>query len=71
MIAGGTDLFCRERRFGTSPAAAGTMPAGPAALAATAWKIDRPAALSVVPLAAWLGFATVLAGEVWRRNPQT
>ncbi len=68
MIGGWTELFFREQRTGASTAAAGAMALGTTALAATAWKIDRPAAVSVLPLAAWLGFATVLAGEVWRRN---
>jgi tryptophan-rich sensory protein len=68
MIGGWTELFFRERRTGASTAAAGAMAAGAGALVATAWKVDRPAAASIVPLAAWLGFATLLAEEVWRRN---
>lgn len=68
MIGGWTELFFREQRTGASTAAAGAMALGTTALAATAWKVDRPAAVSVLPLAAWLGFATILAGEVWRRN---
>ncbi|WP_230481568.1 TspO/MBR family protein [Sphingomonas sp. Leaf21] len=68
MIGGWTELFFRERRIGTSTVAAGTMAVGTAALAATAWKIDRPAAASVMPLATWLAFATILSGEVLRRN---
>jgi len=68
MIGGWTELFFRARRPGPSAVAAGAMTLGTATLAATAWKIDRPAAASVVPLAAWLGFATVLASEVARRN---
>lgn len=68
MIGGWTELFFRERRTGASTAAAGAMAIGTTALAATAWKVDRPASVSVMPLAAWLGFATLLAGEVWRRN---
>ncbi|MDY0958404.1 TspO/MBR family protein [Sphingomonas sp. CFBP8993] len=68
MIGGWTELFFRERRTGASTAAAGAMAVGAGALVSTAWKVDRPAAASVVPLAAWLGFATLLAEEVWRRN---
>ena len=67
---GWTELFFRERRTGASTAAAGAMAIGTTALAATAWKVDRPASVSVIPLAAWLGFATLLAGEVWRRNAE-
>lgn len=68
MIGGWTELFFRRRLLATSAAAAGAMAAGTAALAATAWKVDRPAATSVLPLAAWLAFATLLSEEVWRRN---
>lgn len=68
MIGGWTELFFRERRTGASTVAAGAMAAGAGALVATAWTVDRPAAASIVPLTAWLGFATLLAEEVWRRN---
>lgn len=68
MIGGWTELFFRRRRTGSSAAAAAAMTAGAVALTATAWKVDRTAAATVVPLAGWLGFATVLAGAVWRRN---
>lgn len=68
MIGGWTGLFFRKRLLGPSAVAAGAMTAGTAALAATAWKVDRSAAASVVPLAAWLGFATLLSEELWRRN---
>ena len=69
MIGGWTELFFRRRRTGSSAVAAATMAAGSAALVATAWKVDRPAAATIVPLAGWLGFATLLATDVWRRNP--
>lgn len=69
MIGGWTELFFRRHRTGSGAVAAAAMTAGTAALAGTAWKVDRPAALTAIPLAGWLGFATVLSGEVWRRNP--
>ena len=68
MIGGWTQLFFRERRLGPSTAAAGAMAVTGAAYVATAWRVDRPAAGAGVPLTAWLGFATLLAEEVWRRN---
>ena len=49
-------------------AMAGAMAAGTTALVATAWKVDRPAAASVTPLALWLTFATLLLEEISRRN---
>ena len=32
------------------------------------WPLDRSAALALVPLAAWVGFASLLNFEVWRLN---
>lgn len=34
----------------------------------TAEPVDRSAAWSVVPLAAWVSFAALLQEEVWQRN---
>lgn len=31
-------------------------------------KTDKAAAAAAIPLIAWLGFANVLAEEVWHRN---
>ena len=36
---------------------------------ALAWHIDTSAALLFVPYAAWVAFATLLNGEIVRRNP--
>ncbi len=68
MIGGWTELFFRKRQTGPSALAAAAMAGGTTALAATAWKVDRPAAATALPLAGWLIFATVLATEVWQRN---
>jgi translocator protein len=35
---------------------------------ATFWKLDRTAALLLVPYLAWVTFATVLNGTIWRLN---
>ena len=68
MIGGWTELFFRHRRLAASAGAAGAMTAGTLATVATAWKVDRPAAALMTPLAGWLAFATLLSEEVWRRN---
>ena len=68
MIGGWTELFFRQRRLGPSAAASGAMVVGGAAYVTVAAKIDRTAAATALPLVAWLGFATLLAEEVWRRN---
>ncbi len=69
MVGGWTQLFFREKRLGASVAASGAMIASGAAYVATAAKVDRPAAAAGVPFVAWIGFATLLAGRIWRDNP--
>ncbi|MCK8457117.1 TspO/MBR family protein [Sphingomonas faeni] len=68
MIGGWTELFFRKRALDTSTVAAGAMVVTGAAYVATAAKVDRPAAGLGVPFVAWLGFATVLAAGIGRRN---
>ena len=68
MVGGWTELFFRRRRLGASALASGAMIATGAAYAASAAKVDRPAAALAVPFVAWLGFATLLAERVWARN---
>ena len=69
MVAGWTELFFRQRRLGASAAAAAAMLASGAGYVVAAAKVDKKAAAAGVPFVAWLGFATLLAEEVWRRNP--
>ena len=68
MVGGWTELFFRKRALETSAVAAGAMVVTGAAYVATAAKVDRPAAGLGVPFVAWLGFATVLAAGISRRN---
>ena len=69
MVGGWTQLFFREKQLGASAAASGAMVVTSAAYVATAAKVDRPAAALAVPFVAWLSFATLLAGRIWRDNP--
>lgn len=69
MIGGWTELFFRRKRLDASAVASGAMVASGAALAATAAKVDRPAAALSVPFVAWVAFATVLADRIRRDNP--
>lgn len=69
-LAGYPWLFFRRKRLASSTAAAGAMLASATALAVAARKADEPAAIMTVPLVLWLGFATVLSEELWRRNPR-
>lgn len=67
-IGGWTEIFFRRHALATSAAAAAAITATSAAYVAAARKVDRPAALAGVSLTIWLGFATVLADAVRRRN---
>ncbi len=69
-LAGYPWLFFRRKRLASSTAAAGAMLASATGLAYAAREVDRPAAAMTVPLLLWLGFATVLSEELWRRNPR-
>lgn len=68
MVGGWTELFFRRRRLGGSAVASAGMLATGTAYALVARQVDRVAAATAVPFVLWLGFATVLAGSVWRRN---
>ena len=68
MVGGWTELFFRKRALGASALASGAMIATGAGYATAAAAVDRPAAALAVPFVAWLGFATLLAEQVWRRN---
>ena len=71
MIGGWTELFFRRHALAASSVAAAAMTGTSAAYVVTAARVDRPAALAGMPLTAWLGFATVLAEAVRRRNRET
>lgn len=60
-------LFGRKR-LGESLGAASFMVATSTAFVASARSVDRPAAISGLPLVLWTLFAAALQEEVWRRN---
>lgn len=68
LVGAWTQLFFRKRELGASAAVSGLMMVTSASYVAVARKVDRPAAAAAIPFAAWLGFATLLAGHVWQRN---
>ncbi len=71
MIGGWTEIFFRKKALGSSMAASGAMIVTGAAYVVAADQVDRPAAATAIPFVAWLGFATLLAEQIWQRNPQT
>jgi benzodiazapine receptor len=60
-------LFGRKR-LGESLGVTSLMVATSTAFVASAKSVDRPAAISGLPLALWTLFAAALQEEVWRRN---
>ena len=71
LIAGWSGLFFGRRALGPSALAAGGMIAVAGAYSAVAARTDKVAGSTALPLIVWLGFATLLAEEVWRRNPDS
>jgi len=67
-LAGYPWLFFRRKQLGSSTVASASMLAAALGTAAAAREVDRPAAAMTVPLTMWLGFATLLSEELWRRN---
>ncbi len=67
-LAGYPWLFFGRKRLGESAVASASMLAAALGTAAAAREVDRPASAMTVPLLLWLGFATVLSEELWRRN---
>jgi tryptophan-rich sensory protein len=67
-LAGFPALFFGRKRLGLSTAASAAMLAATAGTALLARDVDKPAALLSLPLLGWLGFATVLSGDLYRRN---
>ncbi len=60
-------LFGRRRLDQAAEVTAGMLLTSLGAVAASS-RVDARAARAGVPLAAWIGFATLLQEEVWRRN---
>ena len=67
-LAGYPWLFFGRKQLGESAVASASMLAAAAGTAAAAREVDPPASAMTVPLLLWLGFATVLSEELWRRN---
>jgi tryptophan-rich sensory protein len=69
-LAGYPWLFFGRRRLASSAVASGGMLAAAAGTLVAARPIDKAAATMTAPLLLWLGFATALSEELWRRNPR-
>ena len=69
-VAGWSWLFFERRALAASAVASGGMVLAGVGYARAAAPVDRGAAWMAAPLVSWLTFATVVAEEVWRRNPE-
>ncbi len=67
-LAGYPWLFFGRKQLGESAVASASMLAAALGTATAAREVDPPASAMTVPLLLWLGFATVLSEELWRRN---
>ncbi len=61
-------LFFRSHRLDAATVGAAALAVSSADLARRAGQVEPRYGRQLVPYAAWTGFATVLAGELWRRN---
>ena len=67
-LAGFPYLFFREKKLASSTVASGAMLVTALGTVVAAREVDKPAAAMTVPLTLWVGFATVLSAQLWRRN---
>ncbi len=63
-------IFFGRKNLPASIIAATTMTALAAASTTATSRIDRKAAAASIPTIAWLAFASILNGEIWRENRQ-
>lgn len=67
-IGGWSGVFFGQRAPGWGTVASAALGAGAAGYVAVAGRADRTAGALGVPLVAWVGFATLLSEEIWRKN---
>ena len=69
-IGGWTEVFFGQRAPGWGTMASAVLGGSAMAYVAAADKVDKTASRVGVPLVAWVGFATLLSEEIWRRNDE-
>lgn len=67
-IGGWSAVFFGNRAPGWGTIASAALGGNAIGYVAAAGQVDKTAARSGVPLVAWVGFATLLSEEIWRRN---
>ena len=68
LISSWSRLFFGRHDLAASAAGSALMVATSAAYVASAGKVDKTAAATALPLAVWVGFATVLSTAIWKLN---
>lgn len=66
--AGWCWVFFTARRTGAGLVTIAVLDALNVELVRRAWAADRSAGIALLPYTAWSAFATVLGGDIWRRN---
>lgn len=69
-IGGWSKVFFGNRAPGRGTIASAALGANAFGYVAAAGNVDKTAARTGMPLVAWVGFATLLSEEIWRRNNQ-
>ncbi|WBH15883.1 TspO/MBR family protein [Sphingomonas radiodurans] len=67
-IAGWSEIFFGQRAPGWATAGSAVVGGSAIGHVAASRDVDQRAAIAGLPLVAWVGFATLLAEEIWRRN---
>jgi tryptophan-rich sensory protein len=67
-IAGWSELFFGQKAPGWATVGSAVLGASAVGHVVAARNVDRHAAIAGIPLVAWVGFATLLTEEIWRRN---
>jgi tryptophan-rich sensory protein len=67
-IAGWSEISFGQRAPGWATAGSAALGGSAIGHVAASRQVDRRAAYAGLPLVAWVGFATLLAEEIWRRN---
>lgn len=67
-IASWSEVFFGQRAPGWGTIASAALGVSAASYVVTANETDRLAARLGIPLVAWVGFATLLSEEIWRKN---
>lgn len=67
-IGGWSAVFFGRRELGWATGASAALGASAVGYVTAAAEVDKPASRLGIPLIAWVGFATLLAEEIWRKN---